>query len=312
MSTFGIDIGGTTSAVLKAARRPDRESRPEYERISFATGSVEPTLAAIFAAIEELDPGREPLFGISCGDPQDAERGIILGPPNLPGWDEVPIAALLTERFGGRAHLMNDANAGALAEWYWGAGRGTRNMIFCTHGTGMGAGLILDGRLYEGTTRSAGEIGHMRLAPDGPVGYGKAGSLEGLVSGGGIAQLAQAAARTRPGAAFVPPEGIEGVTTKLVAEAARTGDDTAREILEESGSWLGRGLAILIDVLNPEVIVLGSLFIRLEDILRPPMEAELRAECLPHTLAACRILAATLGEQIGDLAALATALYRDL
>ncbi len=307
---IGIDVGGTTCAVVKAHRTPEPGRIPGYERIAFPTRDAGTTLEAIVSAVSGLEPGPEPIFGISCGDPQDSEAGVILGPPNLPGWNEVPIARLLTDRFGGTARLMNDANAGALAEWIWGAGRGSRNMIFCTHGTGMGAGLILDGRLFEGTTRSAGEVGHMRLAPDGPVGYGKAGSFEGFVSGGGIARLAQAAARAGGGAAFVPPEGIEAVTTRHVAEAARAGDALAREILEESGRWLGRGLAVLIDILNPEIIVLGSLYSRIGDLLRTPMEEELRAECLPHTLAACRIVPAELGERIGDLAALAVVTYR--
>ena len=121
----------------------------------------------------------------------DSARGIIREPPNLPGWVDVPITDMLTARLGLPAALCNDANACALAEWRFGAGKGTRNMVFLTFGTGMGAGLILDGRLYAGTCDAAGEIGHMRLAPDGPVGFFKAGSFEGFCSGGGLAKMGQ-------------------------------------------------------------------------------------------------------------------------
>ena len=112
-------------------------------------------------------------------------------PPNLPDWDNVPLVEMTEKRLGIKTILQNDANACAVAEWKFGAGRGTRNMVFLTFGTGMGAGLILDGRLYSGTNDMAGEVGHIRLAPKGPLGYGKKGSFEGFCSGGGIADLAK-------------------------------------------------------------------------------------------------------------------------
>ncbi len=311
MAVIGIDIGGTKCAVIRTPELPPAGSSFTYERVVFPTTGVQETLERIYIAVEEFEPGEAPLFGISCGDPQDSTSGIILSPPNLPDWDRIPITAELTDRFGGSAWLMNDANAGALAEWQFGAGRGCRNIIFCTHGTGMGAGLILDSRLHEGAIGSAGEIGHIRMAPDGPVGYGKAGSLEGFTSGGGISRMAQAAARERDGrVAFNPAGEIETITTRDVGNAADAGDEMALEILAESGRWLGRGLAILIDVLNPEVIVLGSLFHRIGDHLRPTMEEELRRECLDRSLEACAIVPAKLGDRIGDYATIAVALYR--
>jgi glucokinase len=186
MNLIGVDIGGTKCALSV----PDgAEEVREVGR--FPTTDVQGTLDRIFSEISSLAPGSAPVFGVSCGGPLDAKRGLILSPPNLPGWDRIAICDELTKRFGGRAFLMNDANACALAEWQFGAGRGCQSMIFLTMGTGMGAGLILDGRLYEGVSGNAGEVGHMRLAPEGPVGFGKAGSFEGFCSGGGIAQLAR-------------------------------------------------------------------------------------------------------------------------
>ncbi len=296
MKVIGIDIGGTKSAVCATPPFPPDGPLPEYERIPVATAGPDATLAAITAAVERLGPGPEPRFGISCGDPLDLPGGRILGPPNLPGWEEVPIVRALLDRFGGSARLMNDANAGALAEWWFGAGRGARNLVFCTHGSGFGAGLVLEGRLYEGCTGGAGEIGHVRLTPDGPVGYRKAGSVEGWVSGGGIARQAAAV-------------GLAAGSTREVAEAARGGDAAARVLLHQSGRRLGEALAVLVDLFNPEVIVLGGLFPRIGDLLAPGMEETLRAEALPRALAACRVVPAQLGERIGDVAALCAAVY---
>lgn len=195
----GIDIGGTKCAVCLGEVTAS-EVRIAARR-SFPTGNTTPS-SAIHRLITALDnlllkQGSPDLhaLGISCGGPLDSRRGLILSPPNLPGWDSIDIVRPLREHYGISVGLQNDANACALAEWKWGAGRGTQNMIFLTFGTGMGAGLILNGALYSGTNDMAGEIGHMRLEASGPVGYGKAGSFEGYCSGGGIAKLAQTIAR---------------------------------------------------------------------------------------------------------------------
>lgn len=132
--------------------------------------------------------------GISCGGPLDPVRGIIQSPPNLPGWCDVPITEIVRAKTGVPVFLQNDANACALAEWRFGAGRGTQNMVFLTFGTGLGAGIIVNGGILNGASGMAGECGHVRLASDGPVGYGKAGSFEGFCSGGGLARQGREAA----------------------------------------------------------------------------------------------------------------------
>ncbi len=311
---LGIDIGGTKCAVL----RGDEAGRV-ISKIRFDTTTPEETLDRIYAAADRLiAEGRasdeSPIaIGVSCGSPLDSRAGIIKEPPNLPGWVDVPITAELTRRTGLPAFLCNDANACALAEWRFGAGRGTSNMIFLTFGTGMGAGLILDGRLYRGTTDDAGECGHMRLAADGPVGYRKAGSFEGFCSGGGIAQLARSHAEKaiacglRP--AYCPSlSDLPSVTAKSVAEAAYAGDATALAVWEDCGTHLGRALAILVDVLNPERIVIGSIFARSGNLLIPAMQAALERDALAPSLAACSIVPAALAESVGDLAALTIAI----
>ncbi len=320
----GIDIGGTKTAVVLGApcRTPDNaDGLSIIRRAAFPTDtrvSWREQLARIVESIRALleSAGAEPsgvlAIGVSCGGPLDSGAGLILSPPNLPGWDRVPITALLAEGLGAPALLQNDANACALAEWQYGAGRGCRNMVFLTFGTGMGAGLILGGRLYEGTNDLAGEVGHVRLAEDGPEGYGKKGLFEGFCSGGGIASLAQeavAAALARgERVSFCPDESaVPSITAQAVGEAAASGDPLAREILAASGRSLGRGLATLIDVLNPERIVIGSIYVRCREFLRRTMEEEIRREALPLAAGACEVVPAALGEQIGDYASLAVA-----
>lgn len=272
------------------------------------TGPAE-TLARLFAGIALLSPPRDVVFGVSCGSPLDATRGVILSPPNMPGWDDVAVCAELTSRFGGRAFLMNDANASALAEWQSGAGRGARNLVFLTMGTGLGAGLILDGRLYAGATGDAGEVGHLRLAPDGPVGYGKAGSFEGFCSGGGIARLAALRLVSYPGDSILQQLPASQLTAKEIACAADAGDAFALALWREVGTRLGEGLAALVDILNPDRIVIGSVYARCERFLVEPMQAALQREALAPSAAACRVVPATLGDELGSHAALAVARY---
>jgi glucokinase len=305
MNIIGLDIGGTKCTVI----RVDLEGTPRVVR-RFPTTNARDTLEEFYATIEEMGAGDQPVFGVSCGGPLDSEEGVILSPPNLPGWDRVPIVKELVGRFGGEAYLMNDANAGAIAEWKWGAAIGCKNVVFLTFGTGMGAGIILDNRLYEGTSGYAGEVGHVRLAADGPVGYGKAGSFEGLCSGGGIGRLAQAKARELDGRAAFSPGSIEDITARDVTQAAERGDPVATELLSTVGRYLGLGLSLLIDILNPQIIVMGGIYGRCQRFLEPAMRRALSEESLPQPLRDCRIVPAALGEEIGNYAAVAVARYR--
>ncbi len=312
MKLLGLDIGGTKCAAVTANWDGERLQILKKEKCpTDHSVSPETMLERLFALADGILDGKSDAVGISCGGPLDSAHGVILGPPNLPGWDGVPVTALAARHFGAPAHLQNDANACAVAEWKFGAGRGTRNMIFLTFGTGLGAGLILDGQLYSGTNDNAGECGHLRLERFGPVGYGKQGSFEGFCSGGGLAQLGCAMARECVQRGVCPAyyqNGEAGVTAKSIADAARAGDETALEVYRVCGEYLGRGLAVLIDLLNPQRIVLGSIFARSGDLLRESMEQSLRGEALAASAACCQIVAAELGESIGDYAALATAL----
>lgn len=301
---IGLDLGGTKCAVSVL-----RGGRVE-EVARIPTGEFEATFRELTAAIASHTEGLPPFFGVSCGGPLDAKSGTILTPPNLPAsWHHVAIGARLVGRFGGEAFLMNDANACALAEWRYGAGRGTRHMVFLTSGTGMGAGLVLNGALYEGATGDAGEIGHVRLRPDGPVGYGKAGSVEGFYSGGGIVRMAETLIRQELSSLPVWYPSGAPLSAKLIADAARGGDAVAIDIMRRAGGSLGEAISILIDLFNPEKIVIGGFFPQCRRLLEPAMYAVIEAEALPLPRGACEIVPAALGDTIGSHGAIAAALH---
>lgn len=302
---FGVDIGGTKVAVI----RGNRSGVPQ-ESVKFPSGPPEKCIKRIIKELRTLGADKASVIGVACGDPLDRFKGLILSPPNLPGWDRIPIVEKLEEEFRCKAYLMNDANAGALAEWKFGAGEQSNHMIFITAGTGFGAGLIINGMLVEGASGSAGEIGHVRLAQEGPMGYGKAGSVEGFCSGGGIAQLAQAVAAAHDGDVSFCKKKIENITTQDLAEAAQAGDNKAIQVFKDVGYRYGEALAMLIDILNPEKIVLGSIFARCRHLLEPSMREALELEALPRSAAICDIVPAQLDEEIGDYAALVVAWYR--
>ena len=317
---IGLDIGGTKCAV-QLGQYSIRKDIELIDKLIYKT-SEKPApslmLPQLLSGIEKLLDAHNlrnediAAIGISCGGPLDSKKGIILSPPNLPGWDKVYIVKYFMDHLSVPVFLQNDANACALAEWKFGAGKGTGNMVFLTFGTGLGAGLILNGRLYEGTNDNAGEVGHIRLDNFGPVGYGKSGSFEGFCSGSGLAQLAHSKIleKFQMGEKVTFCENIseiEHITAKNIAEAADKGDPLALEIFEICGNYLGRGLAIIIDILNPECIVLGSIFVRAGKFLINAMKKSLGTEALPLSHNVCRIVPAALDEQVGDIAALSVA-----
>jgi glucokinase len=323
---IGVDIGGTKTAVCITAEPKDLMEKPFIiDRMMFPTplGIEYPSaLGIIIESIKALSArngvGTQQIkvIGISCGGPVDSVDGLILNPPNLYGWNHVPIVDFLTEELKTTVKLQNDANACALAEWRYGAGRGTKNMVFLTMGTGMGAGFILNGKLYAGANGMAGEIGHIRLSSNGPVGYGKAGSFEGFCSGGGIAQLARTKAmeKLQVGQTVrycTSLHELDAITAKSVADAADAGDLTARDTYRTCGTYLGRGLSVLIDILNPELIVIGSIFVKSYDLIWENTLAEIQKETIGLNASVCKVVQSELGSSIGDYGAITVALYNE-
>ena len=313
MYYIGFDIGGTKCAV-SVGKVENNTIRILERKEVFTTKNPYETLGLLDGSVREyLKKYSIQRAGISCGGPLDSKEGVILCPPNLPGWENFAIVDYLKKQYGLSAKLENDANACAVAEWKFGAGQGVKNMIFLTFGTGLGAGLILDGRLYAGANGNAGEVGHIRLSRNGPLGFGKNGSFEGFCSGGGIVRLAiQMAQKEKQMPACIQTlGGYEKITTKALSEFAFTGDNFARKVFKKSGKMLGKGLSILIDILNPEKIVLGGVFMRSGELLIPSMQKELIRESLSCNLEICQIVPAKLKENVGDIAAISVAVLED-
>ena len=255
----GIDIGGTKIAlalatpegrVVEGARFPTRVEEGPHRIVEAAVAEIERMLAQTGARLSAV--------GIGCGGPLDRRRGLILSPPNLPGWDEFPIVALVEGRLGVPALLDNDANAAALGEHRHGAGRGYSDLVYITISTGIGGGLIVRGELVYGVYDGAGEVGHMTVLPDGPAcGCGGRGCLEALCSGTGIARRAREAL-AGGAVSSLSALGAGGVTAQAVAEAARAGDPLAAALWDETIDHLAAGVGNLFNVLAPEAVVIGG------------------------------------------------------
>ncbi len=233
-------------------------------------------------------------IGVSCGGPLDSVHGVILAPPHLPSWTSIPVTSILEDAFLVPSFLQNDANACALAEWQWGNGMGSDNMVFITCGTGFGAGLILNGKLYEGSSGMAGEIGHVRLSSKGPLCYGKRGCVESFCSGHGISLVHKS--RT----------GLE-MTAREICRAAIIGEAKAIETIDFVSRRMGEAIAIIVDLINPERIIIGSIYTRNESLFRDRVLRAVQRESLSFSMKACSILPSGLGESIGYSASLGVA-----
>lgn len=302
---LGIDIGGTKVAFAVAdagghilaedriATRPQRGP------------------AAVIAEIGDhaagLIAGRDVVAcGIGCVGPLDPARGVVYGPPpNLPGWDNVPLVAPLRERLGLPVVLDNDCNVAALGEWRFGAGRGLDDLVYVTIGTGIGGGVIVGGRLLRGVGNGAGEIGHLTILPDGPrCNCGNRGCLEALASGPAIARRARAAlARGEPSSL----DAGAGLTAEQVIAAARAGDALARVLWDETVEYLAVGLANVICVLAPPRIILGGGVSEAGDFLLVPLRAALARRVFQVPVEQVEIVPAALGPHAGVLGAVALA-----
>jgi glucokinase len=302
-SLIGLDVGGTKTACIEGTA--DAQILQRIEIPTEASRTFAQTAPALFAAMENLRAraaaaGRECVaLSVSIGGPLRIGEGVLLDPPHLPGWHHLPLKQRLAEAFPDLpVFIEHDGNAGALAEFHFGAGRerpGIRHLIFLTFGTWLGAGFIIDGRVLHGASDTAGEIGHWRLSRDGPEGFGKRGSWEGFASGAGLVQVA---------ARMFPQRWSAHSPIRDVVEAMLRDEPEALAVAAAAGRRMGQGLALLIDALNPELIVLGSLAVALGDRVLGPARDVVALEALPQAAAACPIVPARLGARIGDVAAL--------
>ncbi len=310
----GIDIGGTklatvvaddTGHILNKVRKPTLAERgPEY------------ALQLLFDMVHEtielagLERTAISAIGVSCGGPLDTKTGIIYSPPNLPGWDALPLKAKLESEFQIPVTIENDANASALAEYRFGGGRGYNAVLYMTMSTGIGGGIVLDGQVYHGANDSAGEVGHQILLPNGPpCGCGKRGCLEALCSGPAIARRAQAAVRNEKASATallaLAGGRVEDVRSEHVLVAARQGDVLGLQLVEETGYYMGWGIANLVNILNPDIVLLGTIAIAAGDLLLNPIRKTVSDFAMTRPAEVVKIAPAQLGEALGDLAAIA-------
>ena len=307
LSLIGLDIGGTKTASVEgnaSGRILQRTEIPTEAERPFA--ATFPTLVAAVhrqLAVAATAGRRIAALSVSIGGPLKIRDGILIDPPHLPGWHGVDLKARLSAEFPELpVFVEHDGNAGALAEFHFGAGRsrvGLRHLIFLTFGTGLGAGFIIDGRVLHGASDTAGEVGHWRLSETGPEGFGKAGSWEGYAAGAGLVKLA---------AWRFPARWSAATPIKELVAAMLADDPDALQVAAEAGERMGQGIALLVDALNPELVVLGSLAVVLGERVLGPARRVVQREALPQAAAACAIVPAALGTRSGDVAALMAAL----
>lgn len=308
---IGVDIGGTNirAAVVHSdgavGQRVKFATRPER-----GADAVVEELADHLKQLLAKAPAEIVAVGVGCPGPLDSERGLIYEAPNLPGWNNYPLRDRIAERIGLPVLIQNDANAAAWGEFRHGAGRGTRTIILYTLGTGVGGGLVIDGRLWTGPDDTAGELGHVCIFPDGvECGCGARGCLEAYASATAVARRArEALAIDRASAlAKIPPEQL---TAHDVDHAADAGDPLAIELLEQTGRYLGLAAAALVNALNPDLIIYGGGMVEARRWLFPAIEREIQARCFEAPKRRVKVVPAALGDDAGIVGAADLALRR--
>lgn len=314
---IGVDLGGTNIVVGAMSADGSREYAM-HEIPTRASLGADAVVERIVQLIERVaaetmaatGTPREAFLGLGIGSPGplDREKGLVIVTPNL-GWRDFPLRDRVSEAVGMPATLDNDANCATLGEWWLGAAKGGRNVIGLTIGTGIGGGLILDGRLYHGASDAAGEIGHATIESTGRrCGCGNYGCLEAYASGPAIAERArEALAGGEPSAMPAMVGGdLSRLTAALVYQSARDGDRLAQEVVRETARLLGAGVANLLNIFNPDVVVLAGGVTQAGDALFEPMRAEVRRRAFKPAVDACRIVPGALQGKAGVVGAIAT------
>lgn len=307
-----VDLGGTQ---IRAARcLPDGRMEERVTIPTLAHEGPDAVLNRIRQAIRSVWPQRREVaaLALSAPGPVDARTGVVRFTPNIPGWKDVPLRDLMAD-FGVPTFVANDANLAALGEYRFGAGRGVRDLIYLTISTGIGGGIIIDGKLFEGGQGLGGEVGHMVIEPDGPpCGCGGYGCLEAVASGPAIAREARTAIER--GASSLLSHMVarpQEITAREVVEAARQGDTTSLHILERAGRYIGLALVSLMYLFNPALFILGgSVAIGAGDLLMTPIQRTVQERSQRVYWENTPIVYAALEDDVGLLGALALALER--
>lgn len=248
-------------------------------------------------------------IGVGVPGPIVSDAGMVLAPPIMPGWDRFPIRDTLVKMWGCPVSLSNDSELGALGEWAAGAGRGEQNLAYIKIGTGIGAGLLLEGQIYRGVTGSAGEIGHLTIEENGPLcACGNHGCLEAIAGGRAIAQQAREIAQKDQRTELANIKPIESITARDVASAARLGDLAAQQILNRAGTYVGIAIAGVVNMFNPGMVIIGGGVAQSGDILLEPIRLAVQRRSLPAATRAVRITTAMLGRRSSSMGAIIQAL----
>ena len=295
------DEQGRVRARRRRATEPSGDAERDLARI---VGDVRDLLAA-----ERVEAGALRAAGVAAPGPLDRERGAVCGPPNLPGWDDVPLRAVLARELGVPVHLENDANAAALAEWRFGAGRGARDLVYLTMSTGVGGGLVLGGRLQRGASGNAGELGHVPVEWDGePCACGQRGCLEAYAGGAAWTRRLRERAPDA-GRVAALAGGRDAVTPEHLVAAAREGDGFALRELERWNGFVARAITGLVYALDPQVVILGTIAAAAgEELCLGPVRERVRAGLWPGFARDLRVVPAALGPALPELAGVCVAL----
>jgi glucokinase len=312
---IGIDLGGTKigtglvsvhGEVLASDYQPTDAIQGQDAVIKRMVEAAHRVMAEAGVSVNDISG-----VGIGSPGPLDIPKGMLIDPPNLPTWRNVPLRQIVQDRLGVPAYLENDANAAAIGEYLYGAGQGTRNMIYVTVSTGIGGGLILNGQIYHGVNGSAGEIGHMTIMPRGPhCGCGNRGCLEALASGTAIAREGQELVnRGVPTLiAEIVKDAPYSVSAKNVVDAMNRGDAYATEIVTQAMYYLGVGMANLVNLFSPEMIVIGGGLSNLGNALLDPVRRAIRLRAFPSAAEHVTVRLAKLGAEVGIVGAAGAAL----
>ncbi len=307
---LAADIGGTkilAALITKEGKVMARERRPTLasEGPKAVINQLFATLDALLSA-QKITPSRLHSISIACAGGIDAARGVVTKSPNLPGWIDVPLRDAVKDRYKVKTILLNDSSAAALGEYSFGVGKDTNNFIMLTVGTGIGGGIIINGKLYNGTVGSAGELGHMTIDVNGPLcNCGNTGCLEMLASGTAMARAAKRRINQGEKSALVDmmKGKIDDITAEQIGVAARAGDKLASEIINEAAVYLGVGMVNLVNIFNPEVLAVAGGVSRLGDLLLEPARRIVKERAFPISAQAVRIVTTELGDEAGVLGA---------
>jgi len=315
--SIGIDLGG--SKILTGLVDSRGRILVSDERATPARKSAGAVIRAILDSVHDvlgngaIRISEVAAVGVGAAGISNPETGVVFASPNLPRWRDVPLKDMLQDKLGKKVFLINDANAAALGEFYFGAARGARDFIYITLSTGIGGGIVIGGRLYTGAIGCAGEIGHVTIDDNGPVcGCGNRGCWEALASGTALAE--EAKRRIKEGAATSILRYAEGsmekVTAQIIHKAAQNGDALAQELIGRTAYYVGVGLANLINIFNPELIVIGGGLSNIGDMLLHPAFKVAGQRAFKEAFQAVRFALAELGRNSGMLGAAAYALQK--